>query len=377
MKKILLLLLLVLMLFSCKKGKVKKNNNEKGFAVAGVLPAGITVDNILGLIPDDRGALYFCAAYTKAGNPFSHFFKIGNSDETWQQLGALQPFNNVYSLSVDDAGNFYFADDRAHKWSGGSWSIIESAVPDPFLGSSTLGINIAVSPAADLFAMFERDSIGYYRYQYVRWNGTKWVWIGAPPEDDITSNSAREMICGSDGTLYVGSYYLNPKHWVYQYNGGNSWTRLGSANIQLLTFVSGLVKDKADNLYTTGWNSSGYTDTLRGDFIARWSGAAWSTIPYPDMGGPQTLYSNYIYALTVDPAGNLYAAGSLMNTAGEYVIAKWDGVSWSELGAGFSPLKANGAIYHLKSDGEGNIYAGGDFTDSSGNAYIVKYSTGN
>jgi hypothetical protein len=65
--------------------------------------------------------------------------------------------------------------------------------------------------------------------------------------------------------------------------------------------------------------------------------------------------------LAFDPAGNLYAGGTVTTAGGISAnrVAKWNGTAWSALGAGF-----NNTCEELVIDGAGNLYAGGIFTQS-------------
>jgi hypothetical protein len=83
-----------------------------------------------------------------------------------------------------------------------------------------------------------------------------------------------------------------------------------------------------------------------------------------------------VRSICIDSDGILYAAGDFKNNAGFNYVAKWDGISWTELG-GTNALKANNSIYSIVIDQSNNIYAGGNFTDSTGNIYIAKWNGNN
>jgi hypothetical protein len=96
-----------------------------------------------------------------------------------------------------------------------------------------------------------------------------------------------------------------------------------------------------------GWNQLGLTDKLNS-------------------------YSNF-RVIVNDAFGNTYAAGDLVNSRGNYYVAKWDGTSWTELG-GNNSLGANGPINALYVDAVGNVYAAGNFTNASGHRYLAWYT---
>lgn len=106
--------------------------------------------------------------------------------------------------------------------------------------------------------------------------------------------------------------------------------------------------------------------------IARWDGERWS-----DVGGG--LISSIqldagVHALAVYDDGSgpaLYAAGDFVQAGDVLVgnIAKWDGKSWSALGAGLSRT-GNRTIVHalevFEEAGGAVLYAGGSFTHAGG-----------
>src|SRR5574341_2318917 len=94
--------------------------------------------------------------------------------------------------------------------------------------------------------------------------------------------------------------------------------------------------------------------------LSSWGlGCAWSP-----LGGGM---NDWVDALAVDGAGNLYAGGGftmaspLSGFESPMYIAKWDGKSWSTPGSGM-----NAAVRALTVDGSGNLYAGGSFTAFAG-----------
>ncbi|MBI5773448.1 MAG: cadherin domain-containing protein, partial [Verrucomicrobia bacterium] len=95
--------------------------------------------------------------------------------------------------------------------------------------------------------------------------------------------------------------------------------------------------------------------TVSANNIAKWNGTTWSVLG-AGLNGT-------VNALALDAGGNLYAGGSFTNVGGSGAsyIAKWNGVSWTSLGTGM-----NGAVNALAFDASGNLYAGGSFTLAGG-----------
>ena len=112
------------------------------------------------------------------------------------------------------------------------------------------------------------------------------------------------------------------------------------------------------------------------DYVAKWDGISWSELG----SGSNALNANFpITSMCWDRYGNLYAAGLFTDTTTTitvhtgidseqvhpFYVAKWDGTTWSKLGSGTNSLNANDWIMAICSDVDGNIYATGNFTDTT------------
>jgi hypothetical protein len=124
-------------------------------------------------------------------------------------------------------------------------------------------------------------------------------------------------------------------------------------------YVAALTNDSSGNLYAGGAFTTAGGMTV--NYIAKWNGSSWSTL----ASGAQTGVDNFVFALTNDSSGNVYAGGQFTTAGGinpiNY-IAKWNGVAWSALASGGGTGIDGPLIRALTNDGSGNVYAGGDFT---------------
>jgi hypothetical protein len=97
--------------------------------------------------------------------------------------------------------------------------------------------------------------------------------------------------------------------------------------------------------------------------IARWNGVSWSSVGAGTSGA--------IHALTVFDDGSgprLYVGGAFTSAGGISAsrIARWDGASWSTVGSGMNDRVRAFTVFD---DGGGPaLYAGGDFTMAGGQA---------
>src|SRR5205809_5854530 len=123
------------------------------------------------------------------------------------------------------------------------------------------------------------------------------------------------------------------------------------------------VVDGSGNLYIGG--SFTMVGEVFASNIAKWNGSSWSALG-AGMNG-------YVYALAVS-GGDLYAGGSFTTAGGSAAtnIAKWDGSSWSALGSGLggglsghSHFSGYSPVWALAVSGS-DLYAGGNFTTAGG-----------
>src|SRR5205823_7712959 len=101
-----------------------------------------------------------------------------------------------------------------------------------------------------------------------------------------------------------------------------------------------------------------------------WDGISWSGL---GSGVGISAGGGVVRALAV-AGGDLFAGGFFTRAGGNAAnnVAKWDGTSWSSLGAGM-----NDEVEALAVSGS-NVYAGGKFTKAGGNtAYSITKWDGN
>lgn len=192
---------------------------------------------------------------------------------------------------------------------------------------------------------------GVSTLQIATWDGANWSALGngLPSFDSVAALCRRpngDLIAGGQST---GSPALaNIARW-----DGSTWSPLGAG-------VSNGVSALA-NLANGDLAVAGNIDFAGGqpvNRIARWDGAAWSPIGDGFEGlGPFT----YVEALATLPDGDLVACGNFTSSGGQPVlrIARWNGSTWSPIGAGF-----NNVVSSLLVLPDGELIAGGQFTAS-------------
>ena len=179
-----------------------------------------------------------------------------------------------------------------------------------------------------------------------RWNGTTWSNLGSGVNAAVFA-----LALDGAGNLYVGGSFTNaggvPARRIARWDG-SAWSALGSG---MNSNVQALAVDGAGTVFAGGafTNAGGIVASN----IAAWSGGAWSAFGMGQSGTPST-----VNAMLLDPLGGLIVAGPASVGASFSRAVRWNGSTWTVLGPGF-----NNAVNALAYDpGQGILYAGGAFT---------------
>jgi len=163
------------------------------------------------------------------------------------------------------------------------------------------------------------------------------------------------------GTLYA-SWFLDFSQFTNAYImkwDGTTWVTIGENTTPgYRSPIYALAVDGGGVLYAGGdFNQLNGPFGLQAQGIAKWNGSTWSTVGAGIDGG--------VKSLALDNLGNLYAGGYFRvgGNAGTYTycVMKLNGSTWSQLGTGM-----NGSVTTLVVDASGDLYAGGSFTTVDG-----------
>jgi hypothetical protein len=326
-------------------------------------------------------ALYAGGAFTMlAGVPAARIAKWNGS--SWSALGTPNGTNAVVtSLAVFDGGSgpalcaggwFTTAGGvpvgRTAQWNGATWSALGSSGHGMDAHSTVAALAVFDdSSGSSLYAGGEFTEAGGVPAQRIaRWNGSGWSALGAPGSGMNDSVLAVAVLSGSG--LYAGGEFTVaggvPATFIARWAGG-TWSAVGvpgggtNSHVHCLTeFDDG----SGPALYAGGnFTTAGGISTLR---IARWNGTSWSA-----LGAPGGGMSSIVSALAVfdDGSGPALYAGGMFNLADGVSanrIARWNGTSWSPLGTGMNSWVDALAVFD---DGTGAaLYAAGNFTTAGG-----------
>ena len=276
------------------------------------------------------------------------------------------------------------------KWNGATWSALGNGLNGSAGPLVLSGTNLYVAGNFTVAGTVPARRIA-------RWDGNSWSALGAGINGivrSMTFNATGLYVCGQFGTA-GGSAANNAAHW-----DGATWSDLGAgpsyefravAAVGSNVYLGGQF-DKVGGVGATGiakrsagaWSALGSglnnfvqavavrgTDmyvagsfiragSVEARYIAKWDGTAWSSLGT----GPANGLNGKVHALAVAGNGDVYAGGYFTQAGGIPAnhVAKWDGTTWSALGAG-----TNGPVHALAVNGP-DLYAGGVFNTAGGTA---------
>ena len=245
-------------------------------------------------------------------------------------------------------------------------------LPDPALA----GVGALAVSGSDLFVggIFT-NAAGYAAADFVaRWSGTVWSPLGSNlPGTDGALNSTVRALAVSGTSLFVGGDFFNAAG-VPAADGiaswsGSSWSALGSngdgdgaldnpGRVGALA-VSG-------SIVYVGGNFTDAAGNVTADFVARWDGSTWSGLGSNSVGNG--ALNNGVGGLAIS-GNHLYVAGAFQNAGGlgaADFVARWSGGAWSALGSnGAGDGALTNVVYALAVPGS-DLLVGGEFSNAAG-----------
>jgi hypothetical protein len=280
--------------------------------------------------------------------------------QTASNLGALSPNHKAITLLPKGGEDIYavYKDGEAvmgYTMTSGTWSAVHTGGDLAWLSlSGANGTNGWVSAAvwigSDLYIGGSFTTAGGVSANGVaKWDGTSWSALGAG-----VGGVSEMAVIGSD--LYVAGQFTTAggiaANRIAKWNG-TSWSALGSgvAGSSSYAVISALAVNGSD-LYVGGQFITAGGISANG--VAKWNGSSWSTLGAGVFGvNAMALMGSDLYV-----AGNFSTAGEVSANS----IAKWNITTstWSTLGSG-----VNNNVYALAVSGT-DLYVGGMLTTAGG-----------
>jgi hypothetical protein len=256
------------------------------------------------------------------------------------------------------------------KWDGAGWAALGGGLQNQYS-------NVMRSFQGDLIVAGYFDTAGGVAgtAKLARWDGANWNSMDAQGESFLVSMWDLEVYNdGSGEALYIAGNYVTLNGQVGLDHiarwDGTTYTgvggTIGGAVPLIVLDVLGADIGDGDALYAAGRFLT--IGGVPANNIAKWDGSAW--IPLGNGLTRSSGFAQGFHMTTFDDGSGpaLYVGGSFNRVNGTDVVsnvAKWDGTTWTGLGAGL-----DGAVQELIvfNDGSGDaLYAMGNFNNSGTN----------
>ena len=313
--------------------------------------------------------VYVGGAFTQAGGaPANHVARWdgtawhsmqGGTDGTVYALAAIGP--DVYV-----GGDFYYAGSNLvwnlARWTGTGWSAVGGGVDGKVRALLAVGTDLYVGgEIVSVLADTLGTTPGIGVSNLAKWTGTAWNTLGngaSPGPGTIvtamTMLGTELHIAGTDGADNGQA-----EKWT-----GSRWQFMGSFNAYCYAIAA-----VGPELYLGGWLGLAYTTTLEEPIngIARWNGTAWRSF---GPGLNDAVWAILISGTDVYIGGGFTQIGNLRVNG----IAKWDGAAWHALGTGFTnsqrlfqrALERGEALVSALAIIGSDLYAAGSFETAGG-----------
>lgn len=311
-----------------------------------------------------RGAdLYVGGDFTQVnGQPVNYVAKWDGA--AWSGLGAGLN-NQVWALALRGTdlyvgGRFSTAGgalaSNVARWDGTAWRPLGAGIT-----SNNGTVSALAFDGPDVYVCGQFGAAGgSVANNVARWNGTTWSDVGAGPSYAFRALAFR----GAD--LYLGGQFSAVggvgATGIARRSAG-TWQALGPG---LNDLVSAVAVHGPDTYVGGRFLQAG---GVAAHYVAKWNGSAWS----PLGTGAAEGVNNSVDALVVASNGDVYVGGYFTQAGGVAAnyVAKWNGTSWSPVGAG-----TNSPVFALATAGTGEVYAAGAFTQAGGVAanYVAKWN---
>lgn len=302
-----------------------------------------------------------------AGGRFSGAAGVGASyiarwDGTaWSPLGSGMnaPVVALAALPGGDVlagGDFTLAGgtgaSRVARWNGSSWTPLGAGANDLVNALLRLG-------NGDIIAAGSFTQMGSTAARHLsRWDGAEWTAVGVGPVNRFERAWLFALATLPDGSLVVGGSFQSMDNVaatsLARWDGA-AWSALATG---LDARISALVA-LADTRVVAGGEFR-MAGGVRAGAVASWDGRAWSP-----LGTGMDLP---VQALCVLANGDVVAGGWFRTAGGVAAncIARWNGTAWSPVGSGMAHGSSQAGVVVLATLANGDVVAGGRFDTAGG-----------
>jgi hypothetical protein len=354
-------------------------------------PGTDSLDAVASALTATSGVLYVGGEFTNAGGiPEADRIATWNGSN-WGAVGtSTSQISNgrvsdiaVSAGKVYAGGNFQDAGGDANAdflavWDGSSWKPICAAAGATFFSGNVTSLEIIGQTlyVGGEFQNWAGIAAADYLFACNLANGA------SSPVVDSThtfSGAVYALAADSNGTLYAGGGFIDlndapndPADKVaYLPSGGTTWqpmgTGAGSCNCAVTDFVRGLTAVGTD-VYI-GTDAIDVAGIPEADHVAKWNGSSWSALGAGSGGGNGWFSTTTTINALAGTGSNLFVTGTFQDANGDARadhVAFFDGANWHPLGsngAGNGPWNGTGLAVALV---DRQLYAAGNFIGAGG-----------
>ena len=242
-------------------------------------------------------------------------------------------------------------------WTGSAWSVVPSPNPadDPIYGANQLYDVKAFAPN-DVWA------VGWYWIPIgsaplvVQWDGRRWR-ESRTPEDQYRQLAALDGTSSSDIWAVGHSFNFNDgyqalaMHW-----DGRTWVVVPTPILPGDIYLNDVSVVSSTDVWAVGYSVPANLD-IQPHFL-HWDGSAWSVIPSPHLSSTY----NYLQSIAAVSANRVWAAG-YRTVSGHQVVSfveRWDGTQWR---IESTPNRPDGGnyLFDVTVDPAGGLWSAGYF----------------
>ncbi|TVQ65376.1 MAG: hypothetical protein EA379_00150 [Phycisphaerales bacterium] len=274
------------------------------------------------------------------------------------------------------AGSFVAAGgatvNRIARWDGTSWTALGDGI-----GNGTVrALAVFDDGSGDGPALYAGGNFttagGAAANSIARWDGQSWSPLGAGVSGDVSALAVYND--GNGEALYVGGFFSSAggapnTNNIARWNGA-AWSSVGGGANSEVSALAVYNDGSGAALYAGGFFSNvGSSPALPVSRIARWDGASWAALGSGVSGGGPDVYAMVVHDDGSGGGDALYVGGEFTNAGGFAAsnVARWDGAAWSTLGSGVGGVLVDAlAVYDDGSGAGPALYAGGFFTTAGG-----------
>jgi hypothetical protein len=256
-------------------------------------------------------------------------------------------------------------------WTGSAWSVVPSPNPskDPIYGANQL-YAVRAFASNDVWAVgWQWTSIGSAPL-VVRWDGRRWR-ESPTPDDEDRGLQAVDGTSSSDIWAVGHSLSIEDGHQALaMHYDGRSWAVVPTPTLADDVYLNDVSVVSPTDVWAVGYTIPDNLDIQ--PIFFHWDGSAWSVVPSPHLSSTY----NTLQSIAAVSANRIWAAGYRTVSGHEVVsfVERWDGAQWRMESTPNRPDGGN-YLFDVTVDPAGGLWSAGYFypNDSSDFQTLVQH----